>query len=59
MNINYKSNQENQMHTDNDSFTAACATENQACATVTTQAESITEQLDVTPAVITCWTCSC
>ncbi|MCB2289731.1 hypothetical protein LGK97_08130 [Clostridium sp. CS001] len=46
MNINYKSNQ------DNNAFTAACAIEAQGCANVATQIQSITEQLDVAPAVI-------
>jgi len=50
MNINYEVNQENQI---NDAFTAACSTETTAtCATVVTQAESITEQIDVCPVVI-------
>ncbi|MBZ9606781.1 hypothetical protein G9F73_002875 [Clostridium estertheticum] len=57
MNINYKSNQENQENqenqiTSNDSYTAACCTPSHPCATVTTQAESITEQMDVKPIVI-------
>jgi hypothetical protein len=52
MNINYKSNQENQTYTDNNSCTAACAIENQACANVATQIQSITEQCSVTPEVI-------
>jgi hypothetical protein len=52
MNINYKSNQENKMCTDNNSCTAACVIENQACANVATQIQSITEQMDVTPDVI-------
>ncbi|MGH4123331.1 MAG: CsxC family protein [Clostridium sp.] len=38
----------------NDSQIAACSLERQACATVTTQAESITEQMDVDPCVIKC-----
>nr|WP_253199285.1 hypothetical protein [Clostridium tagluense] len=51
MNINYKSNKENEMCKCNDSQTAACSI-NDPCATVTTQAESITEQIDVEPCVI-------
>ena len=46
MNINYKNQ-------DNNAFTAACSSAAVAtCATVTTKAESITEQLDVAPTVI-------
>jgi hypothetical protein len=52
MNINYKSNQESHVHTGNDSYTAAGCIENSSCATVSTQAESITEQISVTPTVI-------
>jgi len=52
MNINYKSNQENLLQAGNDSYTAACSSPCEPCATVTTQAESITEQIDVKPCVI-------
>jgi hypothetical protein len=52
MNINDKLNQKNEMHTDINSFTAACATECEAFEAVVTQTQSITEQLDVEPAVI-------
>lgn len=51
MNINYKY-KDSEMGQCNDSQTAACSVERPACATVTTQAESITEQMDVTPTVI-------
>ena len=49
MNINYKSNQENQV---NDAYTAASCAACDPCVTVATQAESITEQVDVEPHVI-------
>jgi hypothetical protein len=52
MNINYKSNQENLMHTDNSPCAASGPTQNLACANVATQAQSITEQRDVKPCVI-------
>ena len=52
MNINYKSNQMKTIM----SFTAACSsTAIATCATVTTQAESITEQINVTPTCYSCW----
>jgi hypothetical protein len=53
MNNNYKSNQENEVYIGNDSDIAACSAESDPCATVTTQVESITEQIAVTPTVIT------
>ena len=49
MDINSKSNQEDQI---NDAYTAASCKPCDPCATVVTQAESITEQIDVTPMVI-------
>ncbi|MBU3145694.1 CsxC family protein [Clostridium sp. CF012] len=55
MNINSISNQENQISTTNDSFIsdiADCSIKGHHCATVTTQAETITEEIDVIPAVI-------
>ncbi|HEY8804476.1 MAG TPA: hypothetical protein VIM42_05075 [Clostridium sp.] len=48
MDINSKSNQDQI----NDAFTEACCKPCDHCATVTTQAESITEQIDVVPMVI-------
>ena len=50
MNINSKANQDQI----NDAFTETCILPKPCdpCATVTTQAESITEQIDVTPTVI-------
>ena len=52
MSINSKSNQEDQI---NDAFTETSSKPKPSdpCATVTTQAESITEQIAVTPIVIT------
>ena len=52
MNINYKSNYENQMHSDNSPCSPTCETKIENCAKVAVQAESITEQCDVTPKVI-------
>ncbi|MBZ9686231.1 hypothetical protein G9F72_007800 [Clostridium estertheticum] len=55
MNINSKSNQDNQINTGNDSYIADiadCSLKSNQCATVTTQAETITEEIDVTPTVI-------
>jgi hypothetical protein len=52
MNINYKSSQESQMHTDNTPCSSACETKIENCAKVSVQTESITEQCDVTPKVI-------
>jgi hypothetical protein len=52
MGIDHKSNQESEMYMDNDFSTASGCKENRHCATVKTQAESITEQIDVIPDVI-------
>ncbi|MBW9157463.1 hypothetical protein G9F71_005810 [Clostridium sp. FP2] len=55
MNIDSKLNQENQINTGNDSYIADiadCCLKNNHCVTVTTQAETITEEIDVIPTVI-------
>ncbi|MGV8984649.1 CsxC family protein [Clostridium sp.] len=52
MDINYKSNSENQTNVD---YTAVCSTSSNLvdpCATVVTQTESMTEQINVIPSVI-------
>ena len=51
MNINYKYKDIGEI-SKCDSQTAVCSLDRQACATVSVQAESITEQMDVTPCVI-------
>ena len=55
MNIDSNSKQENQINTGNDSYIADianCYIKKNPCATVTTQAETITEEIDVIPTVI-------
>jgi hypothetical protein len=55
MNIDCNSNQENQINTDNDSFSAdiaECYIKRKTCVTVNTQAETITEAIDITPTSI-------
>ena len=55
MNIDSNSKQENQINTGNDSYIADianCYIKKNPCATVTTKAETITEEIDVIPTVI-------
>ena len=52
MNVDHNSNQESQIYMDKDYSSTSDCKENRPCATVQTQVESITEQIDVTPATI-------